>query len=314
MVERQLGPDSRTVLYAVIGDPIVQSKSPAMMNRAFRETGINAAYVAFHVRPEHLAGAIVGMRAFGMGGMNVTIPHKQAVLSLLDEVDESAAAIGAVNTIVNRNGRLVGYNTDGIGYVRSLQEETGFDPAGRRIVVLGAGGGARGIVHALLRERPARVFVANRTAEKAERLARELGAFGPVEGGGLGDLKEQIAEADLLINTTSVGMAPLDHLSPVEADWLHPGLIVSDIVYNPMETVLLRLAKEKGCAVHGGLGMLIHQGACAFEYWTGTAAPVAAMREAALEAMGLGWSESGGSGTGASASDAGASGGSGTVR
>lgn len=290
--------DSQTVLYAVIGDPIVQSKSPVMMNRAFRDTGINAAYAAFHVRPEGLQAAIAGMRAFGMGGMNVTIPHKQAVIPLLDEVDQSAAAIGAVNTIVNRNGRLIGYNTDGIGYVRSLKEETGIDLSGKRIVILGAGGGARGLVYALCRERPARIFVTNRTAEKAEQLAQDMSAFGPVEGGGMEHLPRRIAEADVLINTTSVGMAPQEGMSPVDAGWLHSGLVVSDIIYNPMETALLRDAKEKGCTVHGGLGMLIHQGAYAFEYWTGVAAPVQVMWEAVLEAMGLAGSGPVGGGTG----------------
>jgi shikimate dehydrogenase len=237
------------------------------------------------------------MRAFGMGGMNVTIPHKQAVIPLLDEVDQSAA-IGAVNTIVNRNGRLTGYNTDGIGYVRSLKEETGIDLSGKRIVILGAGGGARGLVYALCRERPARIVVANRTAEKAEKLAQDMSAFGPVEGGGMEHLPRHIAEADVLINTTSVGMAPQEGMSPVDADWLHSGLVVSDIIYNPMETALLRDAKEKGCTVHGGLGMLIHQGAYAFEYWTGVDAPVQAMREAVLEAMGLSGSGPVGSGAG----------------
>ncbi|MBW7460213.1 shikimate dehydrogenase, partial [Paenibacillus sepulcri] len=139
--------DSHTILYSVIGDPIHHSKSPVMMNRAFRETGINGIYTAFHIKDAQLPDFVAGVRAMGIRGVNVTIPHKLAVMPLLDEIDESARAIGAVNTIVNHDGRLVGYNTDGIGYVRSLKEEAEPNLAGKRILIVGAGGATRGIVY-----------------------------------------------------------------------------------------------------------------------------------------------------------------------
>ena len=282
--------DSKTVLYGVIGDPIAHSKSPLMLNRAFRETGINAAYAAFHVKPEQLADAIAGARALGIGGLNVTIPHKVRVMDYLDAIDESARAIGAVNTIVNENGKLTGYNTDGIGYVRSLKEEAISDLAGKRILVLGAGGAARGIVWALRRERPAAITIANRTWEKARDLAakwRAGDADGAVAVAAIRweELREAAAEADIVINTTSVGMAPNVTETPIDPAWLKTGAVASDLIYNPLTTAFLQQAKARGLTVHGGVGMFIYQGAYAFEYWTGRPAPVAAMREEVLNSL-----------------------------
>ena len=163
--------DSHTVLYGVIGDPIRHSKSPIMLNRAFRERGINGAYAAFHVSPDQLELAIAGVRGLGFRGLNVTIPHKIEVMAFLDEIHEGAKAAGAVNTIVNNEGRLIGYNTDGIGYVRSLKEEVEPTLADKTIVVLGAGGAARGILWALAQEQPKAILLANRTEERAIELA-----------------------------------------------------------------------------------------------------------------------------------------------
>jgi shikimate dehydrogenase len=278
--------DSHTVLYGVIGDPIRHSRSPVMMARAFRETGINAAYGAFHVRPDRLAEAIAGIRALGFGGLNVTIPHKIGVMACLDEIDEGARAIGAVNTIVNDNGRLIGYNTDGIGYVRSLKEEAGADPAGRSIVVLGCGGAARGIVWALAREKPKEIVLANRTAGRAAELAEAFAGAARFRTVEWRELPEAVAEADIVINTTSVGMAPNADERPIDPEWLRPGAIASDLVYNPLTTAFLQGAARRGCRIHGGLGMFVYQGAYAFEYWTGKAAPIRAMREAVLESFG----------------------------
>lgn len=271
--------DANTRVYGVFGDPVRHSKSPVMLNRAFRETGVNAVYAAFHVTRDRLKEAVEGVRALGFGGVNVTIPHKIDIMQYMDELDETAEAIGAVNTVVNRDGKLTGYNTDGIGYVRSLKEETGWSLEGRRIAVIGAGGAARGIVYALLKEKPEKVTIVNRTRANAEALAADMGRFGRVEGMGLDDLENIKGRIDLLVNTTSVGMHPKVDEMPVPADFLDPGMAVSDIVYNPAKTKLLAEAEARGCTVHGGLGMFVYQGAYAFEYWTGLPAPVAAMRE-----------------------------------
>ncbi|MDQ6419054.1 shikimate dehydrogenase [Paenibacillus sp. LHD-117] len=278
--------DSHTVLYGVIGDPIRHSKSPIMMNRAFRETGINGVYAAFHITSETLPAFVEGVRAMGIRGVNVTIPHKLQIMELVDEIDAGALAIGAVNTIVNDNGKLVGYNTDGIGYVRSLKEEAEPDLAGKRIVVIGAGGASRGIVYALLREKPDSVAIANRTVERAEELAESLGgATAGLTAIPNEKLRDWCGDADIVINTTSVGMYPNVGLSPIEAGWMKPGAVASDLIYNPLRTEFLLQAEASGCRTHGGLGMFIYQGAYAFEYWTGQAAPVEAMRETVLASL-----------------------------
>lgn len=274
--------DSHTALFGVIGDPIRHSKSPIMLNRAFRETGVNGVYAAFHVTPERLEQAIAGVRGLGFRGLNVTIPHKVEVMQFLDEISEGAQAIGAVNTIVNENGRLIGYNTDGIGYVRSLKEEAEPDLSGKTIVVLGAGGAARGILWALAQEGPAAIFVANRTEAKAVELAGSFPSamrISAVPGNGL---QSVVAEADVVVNTTSVGMSPNVDALPIDPAWLKPGAVASDLIYNPLKTAFLSRAEERGCRIHGGLGMFVYQGAYAFEYWTGKPAPIAAMREVVL--------------------------------
>ncbi len=274
--------DSHTALFGVIGDPIRHSKSPIMLNRAFRETGVNGGYAAFHVTPERLEQAIAGVRGLGFRGLNVTIPHKVEVMQFLDEISEGAQAIGAVNTIVNENGRLIGYNTDGIGYVRSLKEEAEPDLSGKTIVVLGAGGAARGILWALAQEGPAAIFVANRTEAKAVELAGSFPSamrISAVPGNGL---RSVVAEADVVVNTTSVGMSPNVDALPIDPAWLKPGAVASDLIYNPLKTAFLSRAEERGCRIHGGLGMFVYQGAYAFEYWTGKPAPIAAMREVVL--------------------------------
>lgn len=269
---------SDTKVYGVIGDPIHHSKSPLMMNEAFKVLKINAAYYAFHVTEEHLPAAIKGIKALQLGGVNVTIPHKETVIRYLDELDESAQWIGAVNTIVHRDGKLIGYNTDGLGYVRSLIEESGQSIAGKNVIVLGAGGAARGIVYALCKQNVDRVIVANRTVSRAEQLATDFSSFGEVKGIATESLAEVIQAADIVINTTSLGMAPHLNTTPMEAHLLQPGQVASDIVYTPWTTRFLREASERGCHLHRGLGMFIYQGALAFEHWTGEQAPVKQMR------------------------------------
>ncbi|KIL37196.1 shikimate dehydrogenase [Cohnella kolymensis] len=278
--------DSNTVLYGVIGDPIRHSKSPVMMNEAFRHMGINAAYGAFHVTREQLGDAIAGMCAMGFRGLNVTIPHKVDVMAYLDEIHAGAQAAGAVNTIVNEDGRLIGYNTDGIGYVRSLKEEVELDLTGKTVVILGAGGAARGILWALAREKPSAILLANRTADKAERLAAAFSAECSVSVVNRDELQEACSDADIVINTTSVGMSPNLDAVPLDAAWLKQEAVASDLVYNPRETAFLRQAKQRGCRIHGGVGMFIYQGVYAFEYWTGQPAPIDVMRQAVVASFG----------------------------
>lgn len=281
--------NSYTTLYGVFGDPIHHSRSPVMHNRAFQATGVNGAYAAFHVKPHQLKQAVEGIRALGFGGVNITIPHKVEVMQYLDEIDADAKVLGAVNTIVNRDGKLIGHNTDGIGYVRSLKEETGLDLRGKRILILGAGGAARGVAYALSKEMPAEIRIANRTKDKAVELADSLGHLASARGIGLDELNRLSDDFDLLINTTSIGMHPNSDELPVDEAWLKNrvglGITVSDLIYNPMQTKLLQIAQSQGATVHGGLGMFVYQGAYAFEYWTGKSAPAVAMREAVEQSL-----------------------------
>ncbi len=263
-----------TPVYAVIGDPVAHSLSPAMHNRAIAACGLPGVYVGFHVTD--LPAAVAGIRALGLAGVSVTLPHKVAVMPLLDEVDETARAIGAVNTIVHRNGRLAGTNTDGQGAWMALEAVA--PVAGRTVAVIGAGGAARAVVRTLA-DAGAKVAVCNRTDAKAQTLADELGVkWGPMAE--LGRLRPEI-----LINTTPAGMAPDTAAMPVPAEILHPSMVVMDIVYRPMETALLAAARRRGCRTVDGVAMLVFQGALQFQLWTGVAAPVAAMRQAVIEAL-----------------------------
>ncbi|MCG7407902.1 shikimate dehydrogenase [Paenibacillus sp. ACRRX] len=275
---------SVTTVLAVIGDPIRHSKSPVMHNAALQARGWDGIYTAFHVAPERLAEAIHGIRALGIRGINVTIPHKERVMAYLDEVHESARMIGAVNTIVNDNNRLIGYNTDGLGYVRSLKEETAVDLSECSVLIVGAGGAARGLAYALLREGCGKLLVANRTLDRAEKIAQEMSSLGAMECVGIQDGIPAVEpeRVDVVINTTSVGMHPHIGESPIAEQWLKSHMIVSDIIYNPLETKLLQAAKAAGAKTHGGLGMFVYQGAIAFELWTGEPAPIEVMRESVL--------------------------------
>ncbi|WP_274651984.1 shikimate dehydrogenase [Paenibacillus humicola] len=278
--------DSHTTLYCVIGDPVRHSKSPVMLNRAFQETGVNGMYIAFHIMKERLGDFAAGVRAMGIRGVNVTIPHKLDIMPFLDEIDESAEAIGAVNTIVNEDGRLIGFNTDGIGYVRSLKEEAEPELAGKHVLIVGAGGATRGILYALCKESPGRITIVNRTPERAQALAEAFKGSADLRAIGWDRLRDACAEADIVINTTPAGMHPNVDEVPFDPSWLKPGTVASDLIYNPLTTRFLSSAEDRGCRIHGGLGMFIYQGAYAFEYWTGVPAPVAAMRETVLEALG----------------------------
>ena len=276
---------SSKALYCVIGDPIKQSKSPLMLNRAFEECSIDATYGAFQVAPDQLPQFVQAVRELGILGMNVTIPHKLHVMELIDEIDADALNLGAVNTVVNRNGRLIGYNTDGIGYVRSLKEEAVANITNKKIVVVGAGGAARGIIYALLQENPSSIYVINRTVAKAKELVASLQSNVPLLAAGQAELEQLCNDADIVINTTSVGMYPHPDETPIAGHWMKFGAVASDLIYNPLKTQFLLEAEQHGCIAHGGLGMFIYQGAFAFEYWTGQTAPVEAMRETVLAVL-----------------------------
>ena len=279
----------KTRLCGIIGDPVEHSMSPVMHNAAFRELGIDYLYVPFRVKSEELGKAIEGMRALNIKGLNVTIPHKVAVIQFLDELDHLAEKIGAVNTIVNDDGVLKGYNTDATGFRQALLERE-IEPKGKNVVILGAGGASRAISF-ILAERGANLVILNRLLELdwAEELARQISQVFEKEIEALKldeeNLTTVLREADILVNATSVGMSPNVDETPVPAKLLNSGLVVFDIVYNPIKTKLLREAEAAGAKTIGGLNMLAWQGALAFEQFTGQKAPVDLMRKEAIKVL-----------------------------
>ena len=273
----------------IIGDPIAHSMSPAMHNTAFDKLGLNYLYVPFRVKKEELDKAIAGVRALNIRGLNVTIPHKVTVIPFLDELDPLAQRIGAVNTIVNDDGVLTGYNTDATGFLQTLLER-GVELKGKNMVILGAGGASRAISF-ILAERGAHLVILNRLLELdwAEELASRISQVFKQEVEAL-ELNEEnlakvLAKADILVNATSVGMSPNIDETPVSPDLLKPSLTVFDIVYNPIKTRLLREAEAAGAKTISGVDMLVWQGALGFELWTGAKAPVKLMRETAIKGL-----------------------------
>jgi shikimate dehydrogenase len=279
--------NGKTKVCAIIGDPVGHSLSPVMHNAAFKELGLNIVYVAFPVKTNMLEDAILGARSLGLLGLNVTMPHKHAVIQYLNETDATAKAMGVVNTILNERGKLFGYNTDGKGAMIALQENR-VDPEEKKILLLGAGGAAKAIAFQAAQETD-EFGILNRTENKAKQLAELINkTFGTkVTGRTLSAevLKEELETTDILVNATSVGMSPDVNASPVPADLLHSGLCVMDIVYNPLETKLLKDAKIVGAKVVSGLEMLLYQGAVAFEIWTNCPAPVDVMKKVALSKL-----------------------------
>ncbi len=279
----------KTKICGIIGDPIEHTMSPVMHNAAFKNKGVDYVYLAFRVKKEELGKAIEGMRALNIRGLSVTIPHKVAVIPFLDELDPLADKIGAVNTIVNDDGVLKGYNTDAIGFLQALFER-GIEPKGKSVVILGAGGASRAISFILV-ERGAHIVILNRLLELdwAKELARRiLRTFAKeVEALELNrkNLAKALEKADILVNATSVGMSPNVSETPVTPDLLRPNLVVYDIVYNPIKTRLQREAEVAGATVISGLDMLVWQGALAFEKWTGRKAPVNLMKEEAIKLL-----------------------------
>lgn len=276
-----------TTYVGLVGWPVEHSRSPQMHNAAFAHLGLDWKYLLLPVAPADVQDAVTGIRALRFGGVNVTVPHKQAVMPALDGIRDEARAIGAVNTIVNRDGRLIGHNTDAAGFLRALRD-VGVAPSGCRAVVLGAGGAARAVVHALLAE-DAQVTIVNRTVERAVVVAQRSGEHFDVEPAVLPlaateELAGAIAAADLLVNATSVGMSPHVDADPLPAGiTLSPTITVYDLVYSPRNTRLLQRARAAGATAVGGLGMLLNQGAVAFELWTERDAPVEVMRAALVD-------------------------------
>jgi shikimate dehydrogenase len=271
--ERQIG--AKTRVFGVIGNPVAHSMSPLMHNRAMALTGFNGIYVAF--RAPDISAAISGLRALGIRGASITIPHKQAVIPLLDEIDDEARRIGAVNTIaVDPEGRLLGANTDGRGALAAL--EAHIRVAGKAVLLVGAGGAASAIGASIVAA-GARLTLLNRSDNTGRALARRLGCdFVPLS-------QAHKADGEILINTTPVGMWPGVDRMPIPRTMLQPGMVVMDIVYNPLRTRLLQTARSQGCTVLDGLGMFVRQGALQFEMWTGRPAPVEQMRLAVAAAL-----------------------------
>lgn len=261
-------------IYAVFGNPVSHSLSPVMHNSALAQAGLDGLYLPFLV--EDIAAAVSGVRGLGIRGVSITIPHKVDVMKYLDQVDALAQEIGAVNTIVNRRGTLYGFNSDCAGAIKALAEKTAI--RGKTVAVIGAGGGARAVGFGI-RQEGGRLTIVNRSRERGESLAADLDCeFRPLT-------EVRRLPYGIIINATSAGMTPHETDTPLNAALLEDGMVVMDLVYNPMQTRLLREAEKRGCATVDGVAMLVHQGAVQFEMWTGRKAPVDVMRKVVLEEL-----------------------------
>ncbi|MBV9462780.1 MAG: shikimate dehydrogenase [Verrucomicrobiae bacterium] len=270
-----------TRLVGILGHPVAHTASPAMHNAAFERLGLNWRYAAFDVAPERLREAVRGLCAAGLAGLNVTVPHKAAVLPLLDEVDAEARRLGAVNTIVFRNGKARGSNTDVPGLLEALREAFHFHPRGRTVAIAGCGGAGRAAALGIALAGASALILLNRTRSRAREVASAIARL---------RLKKKprivfrAEPCDLLLQATSLGLDPRDP-SPLSEDTLEalaPRRVL-EMIYRPAETALMRLARRKGAHVANGSGMLLHQGARAFEIWTGRRAPIEAMRRALMK-------------------------------
>jgi len=274
----------KTRACGVIGDPINHSLSPIIQNAAFEALDLNFVFLAYKVKTSGLEDAVNGARALNIRGLNVTMPHKTRIIDFLDRIDLSAQIIKSVNTVLNKENLLFGFNTDGVGALRALKEN-GVEPKGRKVLLLGAGGAARAIAYTLAKEAD-ELVVLNRTVKSSHNLAKllEKTVGKKVAAGSLSisDIQRNLQDSDILINATSVGMKPKPQESPVPIKLLRRDLSVMDIVYNPIETRLIKDAKSIGAVVIGGIEMLIYQGAASFEIWTGKSAPIQVMKKAAL--------------------------------
>ncbi|MBP1910348.1 shikimate dehydrogenase [Methanolobus bombayensis] len=266
-------------VFGVFGDPIAHSKSPDMHNAAFRELGMECTYHAFRVSPGNLKDALLGAKAMGFGGVNLTVPLKQEALKIVD-ADPLAESIGAINTVDFKNG-MTGHNTDGIGAKRAIEEHD-VKIKGSSVLIVGAGGAARAIAFQFARD-GANITIANRTEQKARDLSMEVSCVGLATGCGIDNIKDLIDDCDILVNCTTLGMKPNTEGTIATSRDMHKDLTVFDIVYNPLETKLLKEAKEAGAKAITGEMMLVYQGAEAFKIWTGVEPPIEVMKKAVLE-------------------------------
>lgn len=281
--------------YAVLGYPVTHSLSPSFQRAAFAAVGLAAQYHRIETPQENLPAVVAAMKAQKFGGWNCTLPLKIDMLGLVDEATETAKILGAVNTVINENGRLIGFNTDGEGWVSAIREEFGVDVRDLRVMILGAGGAGRAIATQAALEKCQRLVLVNRTLSRAQELAAQLapvihsdkllGAHARLEAIAWDEeeIGRQLIDIDLLVNATSSGLKSFDPpLLPARV--LNPNLLVYDTIYKPNRTKLLLNAEQSGARVANGLSMLLHQGAAAFSIWTGRTAPVAAMRAALQQA------------------------------
>ena len=279
--------NGKTQICGIIGDPIQHTLSPAMHNAAFKTLNLDYVYIPFRVTTNELEKAILGVRSLNIRGLNVTLPHKVNILPYLDELDSMAENLGAVNTIVNQDGCLKGYNTDAAGFYQALTAD-GINPLGKRVTILGAGGAGRAVAF-ILADKGVDLTILNRDELRAQKLADSLMRLfrREVAIGGLHNknLSKVFENSDIIVNTTSVGMYPENSASPIPSGIIKPGHIVFDIIYNPQQTRLLMEAETSGAKIIGGLEMLVWQGAAAFKLWTGHNAPVEVMRQAALDSL-----------------------------
>jgi shikimate dehydrogenase len=271
----------KTKIYGIFGYPVEHTFSPGMHNAAFKKLGMDACYVPFSVHPAGLRAAVKAVLPLGLRGLNITVPHKEKVIAWLDELSEEARLIGAVNTVEVREGRLIGHNTDGRGFIRSLRDGAGFDPRGTTVLVAGAGGAARAVCFCLALAKAERIVFHDVDAAKAAKLARDIRKKTGVSAEAVSShgLAAAAREARCLINATPLGLKKDDPL-PLGRELILPHHLVCDLVYNPPETGLLKAAKDRGARRLPGIGMLLFQGVIAFEIWTAAKAPVAVMKSA----------------------------------
>jgi shikimate dehydrogenase len=272
-------------LYGIIGCPVGHSLSPYMQNAAFKKLGIKASYITFPIEKEKLRQGLEELKRIGFSGFNVTIPFKSQCLRYLDRIEPVAKKIGAVNTVVIKNKRLFGYNTDYIGFIRSLKEELKFYPRGKAIFIIGAGGAARAVAFGLAKEAAKYIYIYDIVKKSSDSLAKAVEKNFHncnIVACTKKDIAEYIKACQLLVNTSPLGMKEKDPL-PIDVGLLHNGLKVYDVVYTPQKTRLVKAARQKDIKAVGGLGMLLYQGACAFKIWTKKNPPVALMRQQLLK-------------------------------
>lgn len=283
--------NSKTRIVGLFGYPLGHASSPIMQNAAFNNKDINNVYVAIEVKPENFATVVNAIPSMNLVGFNVTKPYKIEIIKYLDEIDEAAKCIGAVNTVVVKDGKLKGYNTDGTGFLRSLEESLGSKVEGKNIFVLGSGGASRAISMVLALNKARKVYICNRTFEKALALSEDINKNAPGVSAAIpmeyDEMKKNIENVDVFINTTSVGTFPEVDEIPIDSSLLNEKLVVCDVIYNPKKTKLLQEAEKLGCKTMSGIGMVVYQGAEAFELWTGKKAPIELMFDVVSEFIGI---------------------------